>query len=90
MSREDEVWWPGDRELVDGALAEARHTGVPESEIQRILRHAASGPQDGFTVPILAGRLAYASQSRLRSTRRPSGPSIFTGALKTLQDDDDW
>lgn len=87
MSREDEVWQPGDRELIDGALAEARQAGVPEDEIQGILREAAEGPQDGFTVPVLGGKLGYATRMR-RVAPAPPVPSVFEQA--TTPHDDAW
>ena len=82
-----QAWWPGDRQLVDGALSEARQAGVGEHEIRQILDEARAGPQDGFMVPILAGRLAYASRNRT-STRGPSGPSIFDP--RKMHGGDDW
>lgn len=80
----DPVWWPGDRELVDEALADARGAGVPEAEIQRMLQEAASGPQDELATPILAGKLGEAAR-RARGPR-VAGPSPW----RAPKDDDGW
>ena len=79
----DPIWWAGDRELVDGALTEARRAGASEAEIQAMLQEAASGPQDELTVPILAGKLGEAA-------RRARGPRVQAGPSPWSKDDDDW
>jgi hypothetical protein len=48
---------PGDRAMIDGAVAHARSVGVPEELIQRVIAHEGAG-RGGAVVPaMLAGRL---------------------------------
>jgi len=48
---------PGDRAMIDGAVAHARAAGVPEEVIQRTIAREGAG-RGGAVVPaMLAGRL---------------------------------
>jgi hypothetical protein len=58
---------PGDRAMIDGAVAHARRAGVPEEVIQRVIAQEGSF-RGGAVVPaMLAGRLhAIARQHQQR------------------------
>jgi hypothetical protein len=60
---------PGDKAMIDGAVAHARAAGVPEELIQRVIQQEGAG-RGGAVVPaMLAGRLHALARQRRQPAR---------------------
>jgi hypothetical protein len=76
-SFDDVLLQPGDEEMVDKAIRDARNAGVTEQEINTVLRTEI---RDWFWVPLVAGRLAVLA--RQRRGRWPRGRLLDLGPGK--------